>query len=124
MFKTMFPTRTAGSGRVRSNSANDGGGQGRASSRRRGHCKQCGFVNDFNRIDKSGGDMTGNGSRGPITKSSTTGTLLNGNTFTDRYGDAVNRRGAGCACCGTKNSAAFVSSGNRNVQGRASEPRL
>src|SRR3990167_11042607 len=116
MFKTLFPTRTAGNGLVRANSANDGGGQGRASSRRRGHCKQCGFVNDFKRIDTSGGDLTGNGSRGPITKSSTSGTLLNGNTFTDTYGDATNRRGAGCACCGSKNSVAVSSSAKAAVE--------
>jgi len=105
MLKPSFPTPTAGSGLVRKNSARDGRGQGRGSSKRIGGCRQCGFKNNFRAIDTSGGDLTGNGSRGAVTKATATGTLLNGNTFSDTYGDAVNRRGAGCACCGSKNSA-------------------
>lgn len=102
----MFPTKSAGSGRVRENSANDGRGQGRGSAKRIAGCKQCGFKNDIRRIDKSGGDLTGNGSRGPITKTTTTGSLLGGGTISDTHGDAVNRKGAGCAGCGSKNSVA------------------
>jgi hypothetical protein len=101
----MFPSGTAGNGLVRKNSARDGSGQGRGGSKRIGKCQQCGFPNDFRRIDTSGGDLTGNGSRGPVTVTTNTGTLLNGETFTDSYGDATNRKGAGCAVCGSKNAA-------------------
>lgn len=67
-------------------------------------CRMCGFKNDIRRIDVSGGDLTGNGSRGPITKTTQSYTLSNGQTFSETYGDAVNRKGAGCAGCGSKNS--------------------
>lgn len=102
--KPLFPTRTAGTGRVRANSARDGRGQGRGSSKRIAPCRQCGFPNDIRKIDVSGGDLTGNGGRGAITQTTTTGTLLNGQSISESYGDAVNRRGAGCASCGSKNS--------------------
>ena len=107
MFKFSFPTRTARSGIVRANSANDGSGQGRGSSKRFGHCQQCGMVNNFLAIDTSGGSLDGNGSRGPITKVDSTGTTLRGDSITQKYGDAVNRKGAGCALCGSKNASKF-----------------
>lgn len=104
--KRLFPTRTARQGFVRSNSANDGSGQGRGSSKRIALCKQCGFPNDIKRIDISGGDLSGNGARGAITKTTATGTTLAGASISETYGTAALRKGAGCALCHSKNSAA------------------
>lgn len=104
MFKRTFPTRTAGDGKVRQNSARSGEGQGRGSSKKFAHCKQCGYANDVNRIDTSGGSDTGDGAVKSITKTTATGTLLGGQTTTDTYGSANYAKGGGCACCGSKNS--------------------
>lgn len=103
----MFPTRTAGSGRVRANSARSGRGQGRGSSKLMAKCQQCGMPNNIRAIVTSGGDLSGDGARGAITKTSTTGTLLNGQTFTETYGDAAARKGGGCACCHSRNSVRY-----------------
>lgn len=100
----MFPSRTARSGRVRKNSANDGSGQGRGGSKRIAHCAQCGFPNDIRSIDTSGGDMSGNGARGTITKTTITGSTLAGASISDVSNDAAARKGAGCAFCFSKNS--------------------
>lgn len=104
MFKRTFPTRTAGNGRVRDNSARSGEGQGRGSPKKFAHCKQCGFVNDTKRIDTSGGSDSGDGAVKSITKTTDTVTLLSGQTTTDTYGSANYAKGGGCACCGSKNS--------------------
>jgi hypothetical protein len=68
-------------------------------------CQQCGFVNDIRKIDTKGGTgETGNMGYGPVTKSTETGTLLNGQTFTEAIGTQSVNKGAGCAFCGSKNS--------------------
>ena len=104
MFKQLFPSATAGSGRVVPNNSRDGRGQGRASAKRKAHCRHCGFPNDIKKIATNSGTMSGDGARGTITKYSETGTLLGGGTFTDTYGDAALRKGAGCAFCHSPNS--------------------
>ena len=105
MFRPWFPTATAGNGRIRANSANDGAGQGRGSRKRIGSCQHCGMVQNFRAIDMSGGDLTGNGSRSSITKTTVTGTTLAGASISETFGNAINRRGAGCALCGSKDAA-------------------
>lgn len=102
----MFPTSTRGSGRVRANSRRDGSGQGRGSSKRMVPCQQCGFVNNIRAIDTRGGsgEENGNGGYGPVTKTTETGTLLNGSTFSETFGTQSVNKGAGCAFCGSKNS--------------------
>jgi len=121
-FAPIFPTPTAGNGRIRLNSARDGSGQGRGSSKRIGRCKQCGFLNDFRAIDTSGGDHSGDGARGVITKTDTTATTLNGSSIVEKYGDAAFRKGAGCAVCLSKNSAS-VPTHRSLVLGRSSRLR-
>ena len=106
MFRQAFPTGTARRGLVRPNSARDGSGQGRGSSKRIAHCKQCGFPNDLKRISTAGGDLSGDGARGAITKTTETGTTLAGASISDTQGNAALRKGAGCALCHSKNSAA------------------
>ena len=102
--RDIYPTRTAGNGRVRRNSARDGSGQGRGGSKRIANCMQCGFPNDVRRIDTSGGDLSGDGARGAITKTTVTGTTLAGASISDVQNDAATRKGAGCAFCHSKNS--------------------
>lgn len=108
--KQLFPTRTSGSGRVRRNSANDGSGQGRGSSKRIASCQQCGFPNDIRRIDIKGGDLSGDGARGAITKTTVTGTTLAGASTSDVRNFAAARKGGGCAFCFSKNSVKVVPS--------------
>lgn len=103
--KKLFPSPTAGDGRIRANSKNDGSGQGKGSAKRFGKCKHCGFVNNFKAIAIGGGSESGKMGYGAVTKATGTGTLLNGSTFTEATGDQTVKKGAGCALCGSKNSA-------------------
>lgn len=62
------------------------------------------MVNDFAAIDTEGGSDDGNGARGAITETDETGTLLNGETFTETYGVETTKKGGGCALCSSKNA--------------------
>lgn len=104
MAKRLFPSRTAGSGSPRANSAKSGSGQGKSSRHLFAPCRFCGFPIDVNRTKTHGGTDDGNGARGAITKTSDTGTLLNGETFTETYGDAATKKGAGCPVCHSPDS--------------------
>lgn len=101
-FAKMFPSPTGGTGRLRKNSAKRGEGQGKTSAKLIASCKQCGFKFNANATDKSGGSHTGDGGLGGVTKTTATGTLLNGSTFTDEWGDRNVGRGSGCPLCGSK----------------------
>jgi len=102
-FQKMFPTSTKRSGLIRPNSARVGRGQGRDSSHRFVHCQICGYVFDKNRVDHAGGDLSGNGGLGAVTKTVKSGTLLNGTEFTETVGEQTVQAGGGCPHCGTKN---------------------
>jgi len=95
----LTPTPTAGDGRERPNSAKTGRGQGRAPSRRMAHCPLCGFVYDKAKTRHEGGTFEGNGAGGAITKKTVTGTLLNGETTIDKYGEQGYNKGGGCPLC-------------------------
>jgi len=106
--KKMFPSETAGNGRIRANSARTGAGQGKGSPRRMVRCAQCGFLVDMAKVDHSGGTMDGNGGYGPITKTvestvydpQESGTAISAN---QGYGDHSVKKNAGCPHCGSKN---------------------
>ena len=105
-FSPMFPSPTARDGRVRANSKRTGQGQGRGSSRKFLHCKQCGYVFDRNKTDVSGGTESGDGGLSGIEIDSETYTV-GGSSHTDTFASV--RRvdpGAGCPQCGSKNGAA------------------
>lgn len=87
------------------NSKNDGSGQGKGSSKRFGKCQWCGAVNNFRAIPIGSGSESGKMGYGAVTESTETGTLLNGETFTDEYGTQTVKKGKGCWFCGSKNSA-------------------
>ena len=99
----VFPTPTAGNGRLRPSSAKTGSGQGLSSAKRIAKCKQCGFPVDLNKTAHSGGDYEGNGGLGGVVKSTISATLLNGQTFTEEWGDRSVDRGSGCPHCGSRN---------------------
>ncbi len=105
-FSKMFPSSTGRDGRLRPNSRKRGAGQGKTSSKLIGYCKNCGFPINRNSVDHSGGSYLGDGGYGALTKDTATGTLLNGNTFTDEWGDRDVNKGSGCPMCGSKNSVA------------------
>ena len=107
MFKPILPSSTAGNGLPRPSSLRTGRGQGRGTSKLISKCQICGFPNDVKKTDTSGGDESGDGARGVISKTNTTGTLLNGVTFTEKYGDAATNKGSGCAFCHSKNAIRF-----------------
>lgn len=106
-FSQTFPTSTARNGRVRRNSIKDGRGQGRGSSKKFVHCKQCGFVFDRNKTDRSGGVYSGEGGLSGVTLDSQTVVLLNGQTANPaQFGTQTVPPGGGCPNCGSKNSVA------------------
>lgn len=104
--KSMFPTRTAGSGRVRPNSARTGAGQGKGSNKLMVSCRQCGFIFDKKKVTQSGGDLQGKDGYGAVT-------ITAGNTVYDAQesGTAISATGGtgeqtvkrGCPFCGTLN---------------------
>ena len=69
-------------------------------------CQQCGAPNDINRIDTRGGngEEQGDGGNGSVASTESSYTLLNGTTHTETNGVQSVSRGAGCWCCGSKNS--------------------
>lgn len=100
----LYPSPTAGSGRLRPNSARTGRGQGRGSSKKMVHCRQCGFLVDTSRTSR-GGSYSGDGGLGAVAKTTTTGTTLAGASISDTYGEQVIASGSGCPHCGSKNFA-------------------
>ena len=98
--QSFSPTPTAGTGRIRRNSARTGRGQGRGSSRKMVPCAQCGFLVDGSKTAR-GGTYSGDGGLGAVTKTTTTGTTLAGASLGDTYGDRSVPAGAGCPHCGS-----------------------
>lgn len=105
-FSPMFPSPTAGDGRVRRNSARTGAGQGAGGTKAMTRCKQCGFPFDANAVDTGGGSQKGDGGLGGVTKTDNSATLDDGTALTAEYGDRTVSKGAGCPHCGTKHGAA------------------
>lgn len=103
-FSKFFPSPTGGSGKLRRNSAKRGNAQGQSSSKLIASCKQCGFKLNSNATASGGGSYDGNGGYGAVAKSTATGTLLNGGTFTDEWGDRSVAKGSGCPLCGSRHS--------------------
>jgi hypothetical protein len=99
-FSPLFPSATAGDGRVRPNNARPGNDQpdARPSAKRKVRCRQCGFLVDKAKNASDGGSMTGDGAGGIITTASDG---AGGN-----YGDQAYRPGAGCPNCFSKNFSA------------------
>ena len=105
-FSPLFPSPTARDGNVRRNSAQRGSGQGRGSSKRMIHCKQCGYVFDSNKVDTSGGAQDGDGGLEDVSTASATYTV-SGVSHTETYPNVRQvSEGAGCCVCGSKNGAA------------------
>ncbi len=109
-FIDSYPTPTAGDGKPVKNNLNNGGAQGRASTKLKAKCRQCGFPNDISKIDHSGGTDS---FQNAVSVSSTA--VANGQpvnvpgsaaVHTENYGNLQWSPGAGCALCGSKNSAA------------------
>lgn len=94
MFAELWPSETAGDGRVRAPYLKREDGQGGARLRRRVGCRHCGFPGaDLDRHDSSGGSLAGNGAGGSVTEQS------NGD------GDQAYNSGGGCPMCFSKNYA-------------------
>ena len=89
--KQMFPSSTAGTGRIRANSARTGKGQGKGSAKRMVKCRFCGFLVDSAKVDHSGGTESGNSGYGAVTK------------YADGHGEQTVAKNAGCPFCGSKN---------------------
>ena len=90
---TLFPTETAGTGKVLPQYLKLSDGQGNGLKLRRVSCRQCGFPGcDLVKHDSSGGSLSGNGAMGTIIQQ---GSGADGN-------QAYNR-GGGCPLCGSKN---------------------
>ena len=100
--RKVYPSRTAGSGRLRSNSARTGRGQGRGSPKKMVKCRQCGFLVDASKTAR-GGTYSGDGGLGTVVVTTTTGTTLAGASMSETYGDKSVPAGAGCPLCGSKN---------------------
>ena len=118
LFAPVWPSETAGRGRIVSNNRSTGAGQGKPSFKRKVHCRQCGFPADLNRDDNSGGSEDGNGGVGAITYTTSTITDRYGNTYTVASRDSAMRKGGGCPFCGSKN---YSREGLEAVQGN--EPK-
>ena len=99
----VWPTPSAGNGKIRPNSLRTGKGQGQSSTRRMCKCKQCGYVFDSARTSTDTGTFEGNGAAGKITTSQPSGKTLSGDTVLDNVGDTSYNRGAGCPFCLAKN---------------------
>lgn len=104
-FRDLWPSETAGDGKIIGNSLRTGGGQGKASMLRKAKCQQCGFPVDLAANDHSGGaESTTTGAGGAITTATYTSTYANGTTHVEKAGTQVYNKGAGCPLCFSKNS--------------------
>lgn len=89
----MFPSETAGDGRIRRQYLRDRDGQGNGLKLRRVACKNCGFPGcDLVRHDHSGGSLDGSGAGGAITQQGS------GADANQAYNS-----GGGCPLCYSKN---------------------
>lgn len=84
----VYPTETAGDGKIRSNNIHTGGQQGKISGIYKARCQICGFPLDVSKNDTSGGSLDGDGAGGAV----------------DANGDQAYRHGAGCPLCFSKHS--------------------
>lgn len=103
-FTNSFPTETRGDGLMRENNSRTGAAQGKGGFKKKVRCQQCGFLVNLNAVDYSGGSLDGSGAGGDINIVSDTGTMLNGDTYTDTHGEQALKKGAGCPFCFSKNS--------------------
>lgn len=103
-FDPLWPTESRGSGLPVKNNLRTGSAQGKGSHILKAHCLQCGFPNDTNAVDHSGGSLDGNGAQYVVSTGTATFTLPNGTTHTEQYGVPGIRDGAGCAHCGSKHN--------------------
>lgn len=103
-FEDVWPSETRGDGRLLKNNINTGSAQGKSSMIRKAHCRLCGFPNDMNAVDHSGGSIDGNGAGSTITASVATITLASGTVHTENYGSQAYSKNSGCALCLSKNS--------------------
>ena len=99
VFPAMFPTPTAGDGRVRQNNLRKPTKQPKAihSERMKMSCRQCGFICDLSRQAPSGGDLGGDGAFASISITSTSAGYS---------GEGQLSSGSGCPLCGSKNFSA------------------
>lgn len=109
IFEDVYPTPTAGDGQPVKNNLKNGGAQGRASTKLKAKCRQCGFPNDISKIDHSGGTDSFQNAVSVSSTAVANGQAVNvpGSTavHTENYGNLQWSAGAGCALCGSKNSA-------------------
>ena len=107
----MFPTETAGTGRIQRQYLKERDGQGGGLSLRRVSCGICGFPGcDIVRHDHSGGSLDGSGAGGNIALQTVTA-AHGSSTQNAGDGDQTYRTGGGCPLCYSK---AFRSSGRRH----------
>ena len=104
IFLELWPSDSAGSGRIVGNNRRTGRAQGKGSFLRKAYCQNCGYPNDLNKVDHTGGSEDGAGAGGAVTKTTNTFTGSGGATFTEETGDQAARKNAGCAMCFSKNS--------------------
>ena len=99
--KSLWPSETAGSGRILKPYLKERDGQVLGLNLRRVSCAQCGFPGcDLVKHDHSGGSLSGDGAMGAVPPQETGAGDLN---------QAYNS-GGGCPLCGSKN---FFSNGRR-----------
>jgi hypothetical protein len=110
-FTDVWPSESKGNGKMRLNNLRTGGAQGKGTLLRKAACLRCGFINDLNLIDHTGGSIDGKGGYGDVTTATATfpvsgppDVLGNFATGTENYGDQTIGKGSGCALCGSKNS--------------------
>ena len=103
-FVDVFPTETRGNGLLRPNNVRTGAAQGKGGTKKKAYCQQCGFPVNLNTVDYSGGSLDGDGAGGNVTETTSSGTMNNGDTYTDYYGEQAHKKGAGCPMCFSKNS--------------------
>lgn len=105
LFEELWPSGTFGSGKIARNNRRTGSAQGRGSFLRKAYCQLCGYPNDLNKIDHSGGSEDGDGNGGGVNKSTATGVSSNPlSVISEIIGDQSARNGAGCALCFSKHS--------------------
>lgn len=110
-FEDVWPSESRGDGKIRKNNSRTGGAQGKGTLLRKAPCQLCGFINDLNAIDHTGGSLDGNGAySNPVPAVATSpvsgppsilGAIA---THTENYADQTLGKNNGCGNCGSKNS--------------------